>query len=46
VTWAGETGEQRLDCEFVVGCDGCHGVSRQAIPDTVLKTFERVYPFG
>ena len=38
--------EQRLDCDFVVGCDGYHGVSRAAIPDGVLKTFERVYPFG
>ena len=35
-----------VDCEHVVGCDGFHGVSRRAIPATVLKTFERVYPFG
>lgn len=36
----------RLDCDYVAGCDGFHGVSRQAIPSTVLKIFERVYPFG
>jgi len=40
----GET--HRIDCEFIAGCDGFHGVSRTVIPDKVLKTFERVYPFG
>jgi p-hydroxybenzoate 3-monooxygenase len=35
-----------LDCDFVVGCDGYHGVSRATIPAAVLRTFERVYPFG
>lgn len=38
--------EQELECEFVAGCDGYHGVSRRSIPETVLKTYERVYPFG
>jgi len=46
VTWRKEGMEQRLDCDFVAGCDGYHGVSRAAIPADVLKTFERVYPFG
>lgn len=36
----------RLDCDFIAGCDGFHGVSRQAIPSTVLREFEKVYPFG
>ncbi|MFH6564646.1 4-hydroxybenzoate 3-monooxygenase [Pseudomonas kulmbachensis] len=36
----------RLDCDYVAGCDGFHGVSRQAIPSTVLKIFEREYSFG
>jgi len=46
VTWR-ERGEARtLDCDFVVGCDGFHGVSRGAIPEDVRRTFERVYPFG
>jgi p-hydroxybenzoate 3-monooxygenase len=35
-----------LRCDFVAGCDGFHGVSRKAIPSTVLREFEKVYPFG
>jgi len=35
-----------LDCDIVAGCDGFHGVCRAAIPDGVLKCFERVYAFG
>jgi p-hydroxybenzoate 3-monooxygenase len=46
VTWRKDGAEQRLDCDFIAGCDGYHGVSRATIPDNVLKTFERVYPFG
>ena len=37
---------QRIDCDFIAGCDGYHGVSRQTLPAAVLRTFERVYPFG
>src|SRR6185436_6693202 len=33
-------------CDFIAGCDGSHGVSRQAIPQDVLRIYERVYPFG
>ncbi|MYL27865.1 MULTISPECIES: 4-hydroxybenzoate 3-monooxygenase [Halomonadaceae] len=40
----GET--HRLDCDYVAGCDGFHGVSRKSIPQDRLKEFERVYPFG
>ncbi|NMZ02181.1 4-hydroxybenzoate 3-monooxygenase [Pseudomonas proteolytica] len=36
----------RVDCDYIAGCDGFHGVARQSIPSDVLKTFERVYPFG
>ena len=36
----------RLDCDYIAGCDGFHGVSRQSIPAHKLKEFERVYPFG
>ncbi|MGO4002243.1 MULTISPECIES: 4-hydroxybenzoate 3-monooxygenase [Pseudomonas] len=40
-------GEQwRLDCDYIAGCDGFHGVARQSIPADSLKVFERVYPFG
>ena len=40
----GET--QRLECDFVAGCDGFHGVSRGSLPGELLRTFERAYPFG
>ena len=36
----------RIDCAFIAGCDGFHGVSRATIPADVLKTYELVYPFG
>ncbi|WP_436644150.1 4-hydroxybenzoate 3-monooxygenase [Microbaculum sp. FT89] len=36
----------RVDCDFIVGCDGFHGVSRTSIPKDVLKEFETVYPIG
>jgi p-hydroxybenzoate 3-monooxygenase len=38
--------EYRLNCEFISGCDGFHGVSRQTIPEDVRTEYERVYPFG
>jgi len=46
VTWREHGAERRLDCDFIAGCDGFHGVSRPCIPETIRKTFERVYPFG
>jgi p-hydroxybenzoate 3-monooxygenase len=46
VTWHGDGAEHGLDCEFVVGCDGFHGVARNSIPARALRSFERVYPFG
>ena len=36
----------RVDCDFIAGCDGFHGVSRASIPADRLETFERVYPFA
>ncbi len=36
----------RLDCDWIAGCDGYHGPSHSTIPPLVLRTFERVYPFG
>ena len=35
-----------IECDFVAGCDGFHGVARRAIPASVLRIFERIYPFG
>jgi p-hydroxybenzoate 3-monooxygenase len=40
------TQTHRIDCDFIVGCDGFHGVSRQSIPKDRISTFEKVYPFG
>lgn len=37
---------RELQCDFIVGCDGFRGVCRDAIPDSVLKIYDRVYPFG
>jgi p-hydroxybenzoate 3-monooxygenase len=38
--------EHRIDCDFIAGCDGFHGVSRQTIPLTVRREYEKLYPFG
>ena len=46
VTWRTDGAEHRLDCDYVAGCDGFHGVSRAAVPDSVMRTYEKVYPFG
>jgi p-hydroxybenzoate 3-monooxygenase len=35
-----------LRCDFIAGCDGFHGICRNAIPPGVLKVYEREYPFG
>lgn len=36
----------RIEADFVVGCDGFHGAARKAIPSSVLRTYEKDYPFG
>lgn len=38
--------QYELQCDFIAGCDGFHGVSRPTIPHTIRKEYERVYPFG
>ena len=38
--------EHRIDCDFIAGCDGFHGVCRKRVPEGAIQTFERVYPFG
>jgi p-hydroxybenzoate 3-monooxygenase len=37
---------EELQCDFIAGCDGSHGVSHQVIPPGKLRTYERIYPFG
>ncbi|WP_425404996.1 4-hydroxybenzoate 3-monooxygenase [Hwanghaeella sp.] len=46
VTYRTADGEKRIDCDFVAGCDGFHGVSRQTIPQDIRTEYEKVYPFG
>lgn len=46
VTWEQDGAAHRADCDFIVGADGFHGVSRKSIPAEVLKEYEKVYPFG
>ena len=46
VTYVRDGTEQRIDCDFVAGCDGSHGVSRSCIPASILTEYERIYPFG
>ena len=46
VTGTFEGAPLRIDCDAIAGCDGFHGVSRQTIPADILRTCERVYPFG
>jgi p-hydroxybenzoate 3-monooxygenase len=36
----------RVDCDYIIGCDGFHGVSRKSIPKDHIREYERVYPFG
>ncbi|OEC37952.1 4-hydroxybenzoate 3-monooxygenase [Pseudomonas sp. AP42] len=46
LTFEHEGQAYRLECDYIAGCDGFHGVARQSIPAQALKVFERVYPFG
>ena len=38
--------DRRLDCDFIAGCDGFHGVSRESIPAEAVTCFDRTYPFA
>jgi p-hydroxybenzoate 3-monooxygenase len=46
VTYNKDERSERVDCDYVAGCDGYHGVSRTSIPSSILRTFEKSYPFG
>lgn len=46
VTYRVDGQERRVDADFVAGCDGFHGVSRQTIPLDVRTEYEKIYPFG
>ncbi|MGZ2485151.1 p-hydroxybenzoate 3-monooxygenase [Rhizobium pisi] len=46
VTYAKGGIVNRIDCDFIAGCDGFHGASRKAVPERAIRIFEKVYPFG
>jgi p-hydroxybenzoate 3-monooxygenase len=37
---------EQLDCDFIAGCDGFHGICRPSIPPAALRTYDRTYPFA
>ncbi|MDX3071581.1 4-hydroxybenzoate 3-monooxygenase [Streptomyces sp. MI02-7b] len=41
-----EDRDKTLTCDYVVGCDGFHGVTRRAVPRGAIRTYERVYPYS
>jgi len=46
VTYRKDGATHEIECDFIAGCDGFHGICRQSVPTTAMQTFERVYPFG
>jgi len=46
VTYEKDGTTHRIDCDFIAGCDGYHGVCRSSVPKSAITGFERVYPFG
>jgi p-hydroxybenzoate 3-monooxygenase len=46
VSYRADGKSQEIECDFIAGCDGFHGVSRKSVPPGAIKSYERVYPFG
>ncbi|WP_030541019.1 4-hydroxybenzoate 3-monooxygenase [Sphingobium sp. DC-2] len=46
LTYVKDGKAERIDAQFICGCDGFHGPSRQAFPASVARAYEKVYPFG
>jgi p-hydroxybenzoate 3-monooxygenase len=46
VRWVKDGVAQDIECDFIAGCDGFHGICRASVPAAALQTFEKVYPFG
>lgn len=46
VTYEKDGATFRIDCDFIAGCDGYHGISRKSVPEAAIKLYERAYPFG
>ncbi|MGC3985562.1 MAG: 4-hydroxybenzoate 3-monooxygenase [Pseudorhodoferax sp.] len=46
VSWTQDGQRRTLQCDFIAGCDGYHGISRQSVPAGAVAEYEKVYPFG
>lgn len=46
VTFEKDGVRHELDCDFIAGCDGFHGVCRASLPAGAITAYEKVYPFG
>ena len=46
LTYHNGTETVRIDCDYIIGADGFHGISRKSIPQDKIREYERVYPFG
>jgi len=46
VSYVKDGATHTIECDFIAGCDGFHGICRQSVPAAALQVFERVYPFG
>src|SRR5215467_6502190 len=46
VTYVKDGTTHEIDCDFIAGCDGFHGISRASVKPSAIETFEREYPFG
>lgn len=46
VTYKRDGVAHSIECDFIAGCDGYHGVCRASVPSGTIREFERIYPFG
>jgi p-hydroxybenzoate 3-monooxygenase len=46
VRFSADGRDREVECDFIAGCDGFHGVSRKSVPAAAIQYYERVYPFG
>ena len=46
LTFRKDGASQQIECDYIAGCDGFHGISRKSVPPSAITNYERVYPFG
>jgi len=46
VTYSDQSASQQLECDYIAGCDGFHGICRTSVPEGVFTSYEIEYPFG